>query len=620
VTQAESATNNCQAATGHEAAQDEIAPEEAKAEAGEMTAAPHVSVIYVHGIGSQRRYEETSRLIDQIDTWLGNEHRRGSSFGRMVNIKPRIEPLRGGAISDTITYIRTALLPPRSEAGQEQPSRTVRFYEVYWAPILAEAKSPLGVLKWVCRQAWRPLKTLGSPWRERQRLRRASLVSLFKPGVTPPAIAQPGDYNKLVSLYCDFEGLGAQRQFPGGSFPDFLAYIGKCYASKPDTSERLRTLARLWRRTYWQQELRNAFALVSLGLAQLLLAGAVVLLALRMIEVISDIPLFSSLAAQSGFTLAANLPTAASLVVAVAGFLGLGRMLTAYLGDVEAWSTYEETDEKHVARGKIMAEAIETISHVLCDSSCERAIVVAHSLGTSIAHDALLALTRRNRATNAQDPILGPVPLDKIEHFVTLGSPIDKIEYFFESYASASHRYKRVIEELRGDVGTPPFSRNRKPHIHWVNFWDLGDPVSGSLDSPASEVRSAQFIDNVAVASYDFPAPARSHAGYFEHADVIEKLFRMIFWREWSFCTLPSGPAQPPDYLSLALAPGEVGRSRLAYLLLAGALPWMALLALLVSPFEALEPVMSALAGLFVADLAILGSGFLAGSRHRRPI
>jgi hypothetical protein len=111
----------------------------------------------------------------------------------------------------------------------------------------------------------------------------------------------------------------------------------------------------------------------------------------------------------------------------------------------------------------VLTQTIATFSHVLNDPTCERVTIVAHSLGTSIAHDALLALTRRNRAHQAGDPIAGPVPLKKIEHFVTMGSPIDKIEYFFESYSSSSHRYKRVIEALRGDIGTPPFSRNGKP-------------------------------------------------------------------------------------------------------------------------------------------------------------
>jgi hypothetical protein len=577
----------------------------------------------VHGIGSQRRYEETSRLVDRLDTYAGNEHRRGHSLGRLVNIKARIEPLTTGAPDDTITYIRTALLPPRAPGtAQVQPSETVRFYEVYWAPIMAGAKSPVGVIRWVFKQAWRPLTTLRTPWRERQRLRRSALVSLFKPGVTPPAAAQDGDYDRLVVNYAEFEGLSAQREFPDGTFSDYLAFIAARFRNQAETATRLQQLARIWRRTYWLLEFRNVFALASLALALILLGGGTIALALLLLKALLGWSVFGALATRFGLEVEASIPTAFAMVTTLAMFLGLGKLLTDYLGDVEAWSTYEETDEKHIARGKVMNEAITTISHVLNDPRCGRAIVVAHSLGTSIAHDALLAITRRNRATNSSDPIEGPVPLDKIEHFVTLGSPIDKIEYFFESYASASHRYKRVIEELRGDVGTPPFSRNRKPFVHWVNYWDLGDPVSGSLDSPASASRSAQFIDNVAVASFGFPFPAASHAGYFDHAGVIADIFGMIFQRKWSLRALASsGTNQPLDYRSAFLGPGELGAGRIAFLLLAAALPWLAL-ALIAALLLGGQAVSLGIAALLIADLVALLLGLLINSvrKHRHPL
>jgi len=562
------------------------APENGAAETPEEPAgASYASVVYVHGIGSQRRYEETSRLIDSLDKYLGNEHRRGNDLGRLVNIKPRIEPLRGSTTGDTITYIRAALLPPRpSGAGQPQPEETVRFYEIYWAPIMADAKSPTGVLKWVFRQALRPWTTLRSPWRERQRLRRSALVCLFKPGTRPPRTARDGDYDKLIVNYSEFEGLSAQRAYPAGTFRDYVAFIGNRFAAHPETAKRLQGLARLWRRTYWLQEWRNAFALASLALAMILLGCGVIAGALATLKALIGWTPVSVLITRFGLKLDANLATAVSLVGSLAGLLGLGKLLTDYMGDVEAWSTYEETDEKHVARDKVLAEAFTTLDHVLGDPRCSRTTIVAHSLGTSIAHDALLAMTRQNSATRPEDPIAGPVPLDKIEHFITLGSPIDKIEYFFESYASASHRYKRVVEALRGDIGTPPFSRNRKPHIHWINYWDLGDPISGSLDSPASASRSAQFIDNVQVASFDFPFPARSHAGYFTHRRVIGDIFRVIFLRQWSFETLaPAGPNQGPDYRSQFIGPGQGANFRLVYLVMAALLPWLVLAALVLA-------------------------------------
>jgi hypothetical protein len=146
--------------------------ERPKDEAGGADRASYSSVVYFHGMGSQRRYEETSRLIDCLDRHLVGQHRAGNSLGMLRNIRVRVEPLRSAqASSDIVGYIRTVF----AAGPQVREAMSVRFYEVYWAPIMAGNKSPWGVAKWLFKQLLRPWRTLRSPWRERQRLRRASL-------------------------------------------------------------------------------------------------------------------------------------------------------------------------------------------------------------------------------------------------------------------------------------------------------------------------------------------------------------------------------------------------------------------------------------------------------------
>src|SRR5262249_12071333 len=89
----------------------------------------------------------------------------------------------------------------------------------------------------------------------------------------------------------------------------------------------------------------------------------------------------------------ANVLGVVALVVSAAG---LTRFIKVYLGDVQFWCTYEETDEKHVKRRAILDEATVMLEHVLRDERCARVVVVAHSLGTAIAMDALLQLGRYN--------------------------------------------------------------------------------------------------------------------------------------------------------------------------------------------------------------------------------
>src|SRR5262249_53522196 len=150
----------------------------AAAEKEDNNGARYSSVVYFHGMGSQRRYEETGVVIDRLDQYLSAQHRKNNSLGMLRSIKVRVEPLRPDPASKGIVgYIRTVFLPAR-----EARPCTVRFYEAYWAPAMADKKSPWGVVRWLFRQVYRPFLTLRAPWRERQRLRRASLVALFERG------------------------------------------------------------------------------------------------------------------------------------------------------------------------------------------------------------------------------------------------------------------------------------------------------------------------------------------------------------------------------------------------------------------------------------------------------
>jgi hypothetical protein len=584
--------------------------ERPKGEFGGTDRASHSSVVYFHGMGSQRRYEETSGLIDCLDRYLVGQHRAGKPLGLLRNIKVRVEPLRSSqgsnASSDIVGYIRTVF----AAGSKAEQAITVRFYEVYWAPTMAGNRSPWGVTKWLFKQPLRPWRTLRSPWRERQRLRRASLAELFERKQQPVGIDQR-DYARLIRLYDDFEGLEAQRRFPGGTFDEFLGFVAEKSKSKPDAAGRLEALARAWHTAYRRVELRNAGILAIMALALVLLAGATLFGVLLVLQTVLAFRPLADILAQLDAPLKADWKTVTAIAGSLAMLVGIGKFLTDYLGDVEAWATYEETDIKYTARHKVLDQSLEVLTHVLSDPACERVTVVAHSLGASVAHDALLALTRRNRAFKPDDPIAGPVPMNKIEHFVTMGSPIDKIEYFFESYSSPSHRYKRVVEALRGDIGAPPFTRNRHPHIHWINFWDQGDAISGGLHSPAGAVDFNQRVDNVHVANFVFPHPGASHGGYFNNRTVIDALFRVIYLRAGSFRTLTlPAPGKTYDYESVYEGPGEPLGTRSIFALLAFATPPLVVFGLLALLLN-LRLVGCGAFGLAAAAVITLAAGYL---------
>lgn len=540
--------------------------------------------VYVHGIGSQRRFEETCRLIDRIDAHVGSDtYASGFPIRRLSDVEARVERPRIETDTD-VAYVRADLV---EGSGKDQVRTLVRFYEVYWASVMAGHGSPADVLKWMMMQVARPYFTLRSPWRERARLRRGALSAMLETGRIDEV-----DYVKLMDAYHEYEGLAAQRKEPDGKFDGFLRWTDAKFSRRPETVKRLRIAAEKWRRHYVQSEWRNFAILTTLALAIGLIAAAGIWVAIQLFRLLGqavdgavDISIKDIFAYDDP-------KIAMGLFITITLALGLGRILTEYLADVQAWATFQETDEKFDRRRRVLEEGKRTLRHVLKDPKCERVTIVAHSLGTAIAQDSLLALARYNRARNPNgDPVEGPINLWKIDHFITLGSPIDKIEYFFESFTSASHRYKRFAEDMRGDIGTVPFSRNKKPNIHWINFWDDGDVISGALQSPANRSGRAQRIDNVHVQALQFPAPGASHSAYFDDERVIDILSAAIFKGTYSFQTLPpvdrtDTKDRTPEYDSVRINSFDPPGKRRIWLLLALIIPWLSLVTLVASAFR----------------------------------
>ncbi len=568
----------------------------------------YTAVIHFHGMGSQRRLEESSHLIDALDSFQYAEFKAGRPLGFFRKIEPRLTPpeTEGG---EPDAYVRATFFPP----ADARP-RNLRFHEAYWAPIMAEEKSAVSIALWLVAHWRRPFQTLCTPWRQRQRLRRASLIDQFENHSKTLPPHEEADLASLISLFHDFEAPVAKRG--RGSFTAFLAYIEQETVTKkskpePVRAARLQSVARAWRNHYVRSELRTIFLLTTVILAIALAAAAVLFGALAAADAL--LGLTNAIPSLGPYVplLGENGSIAILLVSGLVSLAGINGFLTNALGDVRAWASYRETDLGNRKRQEILTAARRTLARVLSDKQCERVVITAHSLGTTIAHDTLLSLTRANRAENIENPSEGPIPLTKIEHFITWGSPIDKVEYFFESSTSASHRYLRVQEILRGDTGGPPFAHNRKPHIHWINFWDDGDLVSGPLSSPMPARRSINPIDNFHVKGFAFPLPGASHSRYLSHLPVVTHLWDVIVNGGLSYLALENRGENGElgrDYPSVLIRPGEGRGDRLWLQLLAIALPWCLAITLVLFVFADIAPTI----GLTLAAAIAMLLGFTA--------
>ena len=527
-----------------------------------------------------------------------------------------------------VSYIRAYY-----DRGAVQPAgftTVYRFYEAYWAPLAAGKSSARSVVKWLVYQFKTPLLALFSSWRDRDRLRRAALYALWQTDrhAKKPAFSD-AEYQDILSQYDAFERPDTRREYEKGNFRTFLTWLTA--TDNDEKSARRTALALRWRRGYVIGELYNMMTLLTILLALVIMITAVIGSLLRTIATLGEdisllrVDFLDPYLSASPLKYLIDLvpyapPPILSLGLLVATGLAMRRFLRDYLGDVQLWTTYEETDDKHKTRSDILERGVQLMRHVLGDPACGRIVVVGHSLGSAIAYDCLLELGRINRSINTEDPFDAELRLDCIDHFVTLASPIDKIHYFFESHIGKYHRYNRVVDDIRGDIGIVPFAKNRKPNIHWVNFWDRADIISASIESASSRHAPLLMVDNVQVSNYFLGLPGPSHSGYFKHERVMSDLFSMILHGSHSYKNPPRDAEGRPDHTGILLGPGI----RHSFFEIAGiglaVVPWLFLFASFLvawTPIVAMVTLNAALA-LIAAGAIVAGISVAIG--HRKSI
>ncbi len=184
----------------------------------------------------------------------------------------------------------------------------------------------------------------------------------------------------------------------------------------------------------------------------------------------------------------------------------LGRALlidfmVGFFGDVQIYTTRDENDSKFfdLRDGilRVTADAIlKAISPELNGGrEYDRVIVLAHSLGATIAMDAIVRVYQ----LCAQGAITNEEFL-KIRAFVTAGSSLEKTRYFFDSSGISP---ALSFEQWRNDAYGALFSNDAavlsKPPgrgIFWINYWYFQDPICNETRSYRSYLKPGESIEN----------------------------------------------------------------------------------------------------------------------------
>lgn len=178
-------------------------------------------------------------------------------------------------------------------------------------------------------------------------------------------------------------------------------------------------------------------------------------------------------------------------------------------------------------RTKVLEESVTLLKQLL--EEYHQIVVVGHSLGSVIAFD---TLNRINIEMN-----IGTVPPDhagRIAGFVTFGSPLDKIAFFFREHTPDDQFIRRqILNHLHGfksrNLGLQTDARPVEnpirrylEHVRWLNFWDRQDPISGHLD-----FYNISDEDNIEL---NMQNPwGFAHLGYWTYLPMYERIAREFF-------------------------------------------------------------------------------------------
>jgi len=211
-------------------------------------------------------------------------------------------------------------------------------------------------------------------------------------------------------------------------------------------------------------------------------------------------------------------------------------IFVAYLADIALYTTADENSAFFKTRSEILKEATRKLRALLRDPQYTSVAVAGHSLGSVIGYDAINWLrveTQVTGSTGAQAQRLladlathinGLPPEDnakaheligqltqtlqdsghtafapvsekefrRLRTFITFGSPLNKVLYFFRSRVKVYetvrahilndlHGFRQVPDLLSSDSSIQDNNGNPQDNLYWVNIYSPLDPISARL-------------------------------------------------------------------------------------------------------------------------------------------
>lgn len=474
-----------------------------------------IGLLTVHGMGQQQRYQQLAEV-----TWalLGEWHIQGLlSYLWQQAHQSFLSALEGVYRTEQYTHRgfvdRKVILNLGSSNGIEQPVTSdeqqveLHIMELYWAPMSQCYLTILQVLIWIGRSVLAPLRNYTALKRtadSREYPRYVGLITLYLLIVLVLVMlllsmawmiwqgyhivawqgsigwllehfflvnveAGPGLLSDLAAVV--LHGRWAPALQGALAVTCCLLVSGGVYILAMALSRELRGPKRL------KRILQFSFALLAIG--------AIGYTTLRLAIMLRWWPLFA-------------------LVLLFFLWRLIRTVLVDFMGDVLIYAQSNEVSGTYPIRRKITRYAVERLEYlagidvqvrpegkpgpdgVVYDSprpDFDALILVGHSLGSVVLYDALdFYFSRLQELDEEGGTACATEFADKLKLYLTYGSPLDKMRYFF----SAQRNGNPVLDDLRR--GGRLMCKDEKPSgelfhtARWVNLWCFTDIVSGPLD------------------------------------------------------------------------------------------------------------------------------------------
>lgn len=199
-----------------------------------------------------------------------------------------------------------------------------------------------------------------------------------------------------------------------------------------------------------------------------------------------------------------------ALVVYAASWVARSFLLN-YAGDLATYANGYYSSEHFEVRDSIRKRTVGVLEAVRSMDSVDSIVILAHSLGSVVAYDALNKFVLQY-VKAGKDP--------KVRVLITFGSPLDKIAFLFRPTSEGSSELMTAAITSRSPlVG----SLSVRSQMKWLNVYSNSDIIAGSLEffDPRTEdgavVPSYVGIQVENIDDVQNDAPVASHGQYDKH-------------------------------------------------------------------------------------------------------